>query len=193
MEGRRFARTALTALVVAGVVTIVGGCLIAEPSGDLPRLPERRPTIVRGSVVPSASRVLATFPAKFIVPVELSDPTATFQWSAFIDYNAFTGAGLVAISESQFEPSSLRNGTRILEIPLAAPLDLDQCHVVEVVVALRLAGTREAVSAHTPDEPGGDSVSWFYSPGGDLAGCPALDAGLEPRPDASADAEGGPR
>ena len=36
-----------------------------------------------------------------------------------------------------------------------------------------------------PLEPGGDIVTWFYSPSGDLAGCPVLDAGIEPiAPDA---------
>ena len=56
--------------------------------------------------------------------------------------------------------------------------------MIEVVVALRFAG-QDGIGAHAPLEPGGDIVTWFYSPSGDLAGCPVLDAGIEPiAPDA---------
>ena len=47
------------------------------------------------------------------------------------------------------------------------------------VVALNIDIARGANVAHSPVDPGGDSVTWFYSPTGDLAGCPVLDAGSD--------------
>jgi hypothetical protein len=162
-------------------------CVLAEPVGDLPRAAQQRPTIVRASVVPSSSTVLGTFPDKFVVPVELSDPTLTFQWAAFIDFDPITDTGLQLYADSVFESASLQGRTRVIEIPIPAPPDLDRCHVIEVVVALQLESTTRPREAHTPriGGPGGDSVTWFYSPGGDLAGCPALsvDAGPDARSD----------
>jgi hypothetical protein len=147
----------------------------------LPRLPIVRPTIVRGSVVPSPGAVLGTFPDKFIVPVELADPTQAFQWSAFVDYDPFANIGLVTHDDSVFEPASANGRIRVLDkIVIPKPADLDRCHVIEVVVALRLLNDNtDPKSAHTPAEPGGDSVLWFYSPSGDLRGCPVLDAGID--------------
>jgi hypothetical protein len=51
--------------------------------------------------------------------------------------------------------------------------------VIEVVVALSLESRDNPSTAHTPRPPGGDSITWFYSGNGDLAGCPVLDAGLD--------------
>jgi hypothetical protein len=127
--------------------------------------------------------VLGRWPDKFIVPVELADPRATFWYSAFVDYNSATGEGIEGASPtpSEFEPGSeqIQGRVRTLEIPITTPT-LDRCHVVEVVVALRFKATTDPKNAHTPDEPGGDSVTWFFSPSGDLAGCPVLDAGIQP-------------
>jgi len=166
--------------LIAGAIGVHAACIVADPPSDLPRLPESRPTILRASVVPSASAVIGTWPDRFIVPVELSDPRSTIWWSAFVDYNPDTGFGLDGLpTQSSFEPTTTQGRVRLLEIPIGKPAALDRCHVVEVVVALNL-NTRDPKSAHTPDEPGGDIVSWFYSPSGDLAGCPVLDAGLSP-------------
>lgn len=151
-------------------------CLIAEPAVDLPRAPATAPHIVRASVVPAPVFVLGTFPATLKIPVELSDPTASFEWSSFIDYDPTNGEGFVERRTSVVDPESLRGRIRTLSIDLPAPVD-DQCHVIEVVVALGLQ-TGSNINAHTPDSRGGDSVTWFYSPGGDLRGCPTLDAGL---------------
>lgn len=171
------------AAAFATVAVFVGACVIADPPSDLPRLPETRPTILRGSVVPTASAVLGRWPDKFTVPVELADPRATIWYSAFVDYNPATGEGIEGASPtpSEFEPGSeqTKGRVRTLEIPITTP-SLDRCHVIEVVVALRFKATTDPKNAHTPDEPGGDSVTWFFSPSGDLAGCPVLDAGIEP-------------
>ncbi|MBX3214723.1 MAG: hypothetical protein KF850_21990 [Labilithrix sp.] len=188
-RARRIRRFVTTALGLVSATVLVDACVIADPPTDLPRPSERRPTIVRASVVPSTSSVLGSWPSKFIVPVELSDPLAEISWASFIDYNPVTGEGFIQDDTSKYEPASTRGNIRLLEIPITVP-SLDRCHYVEVIVALRL-NTRDPRNAHTPEEPGGDSVGWFFSPSGDLAGCPVLDAGLQPLSDADAGDDGG--
>lgn len=170
-------------IVLAGAVT---ACIIAEPPSDPPRLPLTRPTIVRGSVVPPASNIIGRWPDRFIVPVELSDPTLAFEFAVWIDFNPATGEGLVDFRTSTFVQENTTGRVRRLEIPLAAPSD-DRCHVVEVLVALRFVG-QERTGAHAPSPPGGDIVSWTYNPSGDTSGCPLLDAGIEPTPQDGGDA-----
>lgn len=178
------------ALAFAAAAAAVTSCIIAEPPTDPPRLPLARPTIVHGSVVPPASGVLGRFPDKFIVPVELFDPTVTFEWAAWIDFNPATGEGLDSFSTSEFEQSNVDGRVRTLEIQMRPPTD-DRCHVIEVVVALRLAG-QQGTGAHAALDPGGDIVTWFYNPSGSLEGCPTLDAGIVPGPlDASPEASDG--
>lgn len=165
-------------LLPSGIaVLVVVGCVIAEAPADIPTLPEFRPTIVKGAVVPTSSRVLTEFPQKFIVPVELVDPTVRFSWRAYIDYD-FAGRqdetlGLVASGSSN--PDVARTRTRKLEIVMPPPSDLKRCHVIQVIVANRFAGAIEGRPAHTPESPGGDTIEWFYNPSGDLAGCPTQD------------------
>lgn len=183
------------AFTAAGMIAIAlfeqHACVLVEDSGALPRPPAGRPTIVRGSVVPSASRVLTTFPSQVIIPVELTDPTQPFEYAAFVDYNPVTGEGLVVPpTRSVFEPQNLQGRTRILQFGISAPSDVNRCHVIEVVVALRLESDKSPQTAHTPTEPGGDILTWFYNPNGDLAGCPSNDPGIDSGLDA-ADADGG--
>jgi hypothetical protein len=183
-------RAAGVALAAVASTFATHACIIADPPTDLPTLPELRPVIIRGSVVPSVSAVLGYWPDKFIVPVELGDPRSRIYYSAFVDYNSATGEGLdSAPATSDFEPGSASTNGRVrtLEVPISQP-SLDSCHVVEVVVALRLT-TTDPRNAHTPGEPGGDSVTWFYNPSGDPSGCPVADAGLTPI--IESDAEGG--
>ena len=180
-------RRVVTAAVGVGIVMVLGACVIAQASGDVPRLPETRPTIRHQEVVPPTGGVLTRWPPFFTVPVELSDPTATFAYAAFVDYNPLTGEGRVGGAEIPYDQQSLDTRVRTLEIPV--PQDratTDRCHVVEIVVALRF-NANEPKNAHTPAPPGGDAVTWIYNPGGDPSGCPRLDAGIE----ASFDAEGG--
>jgi hypothetical protein len=189
MSQRLRLRKRLAAVVL--VTACTGACVLAEPVSDLPRPAQQRPTIVRSSVVPSPNLVLGTFPDKFIVPVELADPTVTFQWSAFVDFDSTQDTGLQLFGDSVFETASLSGRTRVLEIPIPAPSDLDRCHVIEVFVALQLESTTSPRGAHSPKQggPGGDGVTWFYSPGGDLAGCPTLviDAGADAESDGGGD------
>lgn len=164
---------AFGSLVAASLVA----CILAEEPAELPPTPLMRPTILHGSVVPSTSAVLGTFPEKFIVPVELSDPTLSFQWATFVDYNSLTGSGLVDLPRtSTFEAATTQGRVRTLEVTINPPPSTDGCHVIEVVVALRFASPSDP---HVPAEPGGDVVTWFYSPGGDLRGCPIVDAGID--------------
>jgi hypothetical protein len=192
------ARTTHRLMVLAVVGTMVmavtaqQACVLAQPSGEVPRLPATRPTIVHPSVVPSTSAVLTHFPETFVVPVELADPTVNFQYAVFVNYDPLLGGGLVegpTISTFEVQNADPDKRTRTLNISIPAPLEPGRCHVIEVVVGLRL-GTKDPKNVHTPDEPGGDIVTWMYNPNGDPGGCPTLDAGIDARADGDA-GEGG--
>ena len=178
---RRILRVVATAGALAFMGVLVDACVIADPPTPLPQVPDGRPRILHSSVVPSTSAVLATWPVTFLVPVELSNPRADVAWASFVDFNPATGEGFDNSQISVWEPTG--SAIRVLEIPITMP-SLDRCHVVEIVVALRL-NTSNTQTAHTPEPPGGDIVTWFFSPSGDLAGCPVLDAGLVPLVDGS--------
>lgn len=187
---------AVASLLAACGLLVAGqdACILAASSGELPRIPEGRPTVWHASVVPSTSLVLTRWPREFIVPVELADPTSTVVFASFVDFNPATGEGLDAVRRSLFEAANTQGRIRTLTVPITEPADLDQCHVIEVIVALRLKAETEPKNAHTPEEPGGDVATWFYNPNGDLGGCPALDAGIDAPIDADAGAgEGGPQ
>lgn len=187
---RRLRALAAAATFAVGVAA-QHACVLAQPSGEIPRLPPTRPTIMHPLVVPSTSAVLTHFPDKFIVPVELADPTADFVYATFIDYNPLTGEGLVdGPTTSRFQLDNATQRTRRLDITIPEPAELGRCHVIEVIVALRLKSTTDPKNVHTPDEPGGDIVTWFYNPNGDVGGCPSLDGGVDARPDGDA-GEGG--
>ena len=174
---------------LAALLMVQDACIIASDGGDLPRLPATRPTIVEATLSPTTNKVLTYFPATFVVPVELSDPTATFFYSAFIDYNPLTGEGLVdQPRDDRFVPENTQPGSngriRIVAVNIPAP-DLTTCHKIEIVVALSFSpGSNQ--NAHTPIEPpGGDIATWFYNPNG-YGACPSVDAGID-------GGEGGPQ
>jgi hypothetical protein len=180
------------ALAVAACVAVMvaeDACILAEPSGELPRIPESRPTIVHPSLVPSESAVLTQWPSVFLVPVELSDPTVSFNYVSFIDYNPLTGDGQVA-PQTQSIPDPNSGRVRTVDVVIPVPLDPTVCHRIEIIVALRFKADTDPKNAHTPDEPGGDVATWFYNPNGDLGGCPSLDAGIEASTEVDA-SEGG--
>lgn len=184
---RRTARIVRRVVAVGSVAAIVlaataqQACVLAQSTGDVPQLPESRPTILHQSVVPSTSAILTRFPpGGFVVPVEMSDPKVDLAWAAFVDYNPLTGVGLVNGPTSiQPDRASLTTRVRTLTVTVPEPIELGRCHVIEIIVALRFRSTLDNKNAHTPDEPGGDSVTWIYNPSGDVNGCPTLDAGLE--------------
>jgi len=177
------------------IAAVPAGCIIAEPIAELPKSTSFRPTIVRGSVVPTAAGVLISFPRQFLVPVELVDPSVDFEWRMFIDYDEKTGAGKVASGSSSYDPATDRGGIRVIAASPAQPSDLLRCHVIEFIVARAFGDdtgtTGDQRQAHSPTSTsgGGDSVTWLYSPNGDWSGCPMTDAGvsIEGTADASAD------
>ena len=114
-----------------------------------------------------------------MLPVRLSDPQASVVYSYFIDYNSITGDGWISSDVSAPVIGASPGAQRNLEIAIPEPSS-DRCHVVEIVVALNLNPFLDGRNAHTPLAPGGDSVTWFYSPGGTLMGCPTIDAKLQP-------------
>ena len=189
--GRRIL-SAVPAIAVVGVcattLLVQDACILAQPSGELPRIPESRPTIIRASAVPATSAVLTRWPvdSTFLVPVELADPNLEFRYASFIDYNPLTGDGLVEARQSVYEVSNSSSNTvgrtRTLTILIPEPAP-DRCHTIEVVVALHLASdtdlTGDPKLSHTPLAPGGDIATWFYNPNGDLGACPSLDAGID--------------
>ncbi len=184
-RSRRIVRVVATVVTLAVAGALAPACVVADPPTPLPQIPDGRPKIIHSSVVPSTSSVLGTWPSTFIVPVELSNPRADVAWASFVDYNPATGEGYITNNLSKWQPTG--SAIRMLEIPIEMP-SLDRCHVVEIVVALRL-NTSNTQTAHTPEPPGGDIVTWFYSPSGDLSGCPVLDAGISPIIDAGEDAD----
>lgn len=175
---------------IALIAGAVGACVIADPPADLPTLPAEAPRIVRGSVVPSPDAILTQWPDKFVVPVQLADARSTVLFTTFVDFNPASDTGFKQLETSSFDLTTTQSSTRLLEFSIDEPSDTT-CHKIEMVVALQFAGTTDARGLHTPGSSGGDSVTWFYSPGGDLAGCPVLDAGLQPDAAALLSGDGG--
>lgn len=154
--------------------------MLAQPSADIAQLPASRPNIVHTDVIPPTSAVLTTWPKSFVIPVELVDPKATFFYDAYIDYDPNAGTlPVVDPTQSPFSPQNTEGRVRTLDFGITEPLDPGRCHVIEVLVALRFNATDDSRRAHTPSPPGGDIVTWFYNPTGDLGGCPTLDAGID--------------
>lgn len=180
------------ALVVAAALTAsaASACLVVEPPGDLPATPVLRPTIRRSEASPTASFVLGAWPDSFLVPVELVDASQSFQWRVFVDYDPEDRRVEPAVFGASAPNLADRNGNiRLVRASVPAPTDNGRCHVVEFLVATRFLGDLEGRTAHTPAPPGGDSIVWFYSPGGDLSGCPVYSSSIDAGADA-ADAGG---
>lgn len=183
------------ALVALLATSAASSCVIADPTIDLPSLPQRRPLIVRDQVVPSSSAVLGYFPSEFSLAVEIDrsdDPLAQIEARLFFDYDAlsqdrasaaFVGKRIVTIGKTSAGVRAVTLGTEFLP---SSP-NANECHVIEAIVAFSFAGNPpDGLLAHTPGPGGGDSVVWFYSPSGDLSGCPHVDGGLDgATPDAS--------
>jgi hypothetical protein len=181
--------------LAAGLIVLGGSaCLLIEAPADVPALPAFRPFIRHAEVVPAASRVLTAFPERFLVPVDLVDPTVTIQWRAYIDFEPVRGEGLVARGTSGREQNLPAGAGRLLSIAVPTPLDLDRCHTVSILVANRFVGNITGVTAHLPEPPGGDSISWLVNPSGDPQGCPqvVIDVPLDAGTDADASMDAAP-
>jgi hypothetical protein len=163
---------------LAVVGTVIGACVIAEPPADLPTIPASPPVIVRSGVVPPPNAVLTSWPDKFFVPVRLSDTRQSVIAAYFTDWNTATGSGFENYQQSDPPATGVSTNPRVLEVQISQPSV--SCHVIEVVVQLnsQFVNINNQGDLHNPPA-GGDSILWFYSPGGDLAGCPTfnLDGG----------------
>ncbi len=175
---------AVLATIALVSTSLAAACIIADPSTDFPRPAERRPTIVRDRAVPPISKVLGEFPPSytFLIDVE-ADPRSTVEWHLFVDYDDLhpngPPAGLVGGDKIAPETTAADAGVRTISLVadrLDTPPDLKRCHVIEALVALGFQ-SEEGRLAHAFDVRGGDSIVWFYSPSGDLRGCPVYDAG----------------
>ena len=167
----RAARLACVLGICASIVTF--SCIIADPPADLPKYPPIRPTIVKGSVLPPTDKVVQPPLPTFVVPVELVDQNATFAWNAFVDFDPVTNPLPVAGDVVGPDPATIDGGVRAVSFSIADVPSSTRCHTIEFLVARSF----NSASPHTPNAPGGDSVSWFYNPSGSIDGCPTYDAG----------------
>ena len=174
----RRARRAAAAIAAATAVcaAVLQGACITAPPPDLPQEPQRRPTILHDSVVPSANVPLVEWPpdGQFTVPVELDDSSEAFCWVVFEDYNPYIGpSGIVRSKTCGPPPPSAVDGG-VVEVSFTlfpSNLDLNFCHTIQFLVAIDFES-----DSHTPNSIGGDSVTWNYVPGGG-PNCPEYDAG----------------
>jgi hypothetical protein len=86
VRARAFVATAL----LLGVALLAPSCLLVDPPPALPTIPPGAPVILTESVSPPSPGLTNwTEDAEltFVVPVQVNDPTSTFQWFVFEDYN----------------------------------------------------------------------------------------------------------
>jgi hypothetical protein len=155
-------------------------CIIADPAPQLISPPPPSPRILRDQVQPPASAILGAFPDTFTVPVLVGSADQTFVAHLYIDFNE-DGLGGGFAEQKTSGPQTTPDSSNVRYIALTnsqgAPVDLSRCHRIEALVATSFVG-RDGFDGHTPLDPYADSVVWWYSPNGDLRGCPTYDAGL---------------
>jgi hypothetical protein len=142
-------------------------CITTEPA-PLEQI-QHRPTILDDAVDPPVDQLLFDWPAEFTVPVELGDSSQALQVAVFVD-----DEGVAPVESQTFE-----GGNAIVTFQLAQPA-LPACHRIEFLVANGFASLIDGAALTTPDGVGGDSVTWFYMPGGGPFGCPGFEQGLLP-------------
>jgi hypothetical protein len=150
------------------VAMLVSTACVTAPPPELPQQAVHRPTILRESVVPPAGLILPDLPLEFIVPVELEDPSESFQWDVFIDYNACVDSSctptqpLSPVVTVTPTPGTLDGGVELVSFSAPKGLDPSRCHTIDFLVAHQfLQGF-----PHQPDAVGGDIATWTYDPGG---------------------------
>jgi len=183
-------RAALFAGAAAAVLRGIAACVLWDPPTDDPAPIHYHPLIDTAAVVPSSSLVLTALPETFTVPLEIIDPTATFTYEIFIDFDPLNQMRSVpALPTQDIDPSMdpPDGGIIAVEFSLAdlpkSVFDPTVCHVIEFVVALHLS----SMSFHTPDSNGADEIQWQYSPPGANGACVAFDAGDGAFPSDAAD------
>ncbi len=177
-------------LSIAGALSggaVLSACLLADPGPTLPQPQNLPPFIESLNVQPQPEQVVTIVPSApltFTVPIVQVDPTKTYTWRVWVDYdpNASsdfenTGTGTGAEQAASFQIDS-------------AVFSGEGCHTIQFIVAYAFESDNHDPSGHTPvSPPGGSGVSWFYSPGGDLAGCPEYSSEVDASfPDSGTDA-----
>jgi hypothetical protein len=183
IRARRALAATLAASAALGLIAVlVGSACITTAPPDLPALPLRGPRILDNSAQPVAYQTLSALPpdGQFVVSVEVSDPTKLITGRAFIDY--YPGDGTMGITGSATTvtvPPALDGGlTQVaFTITPSALGDPTTCHSITFFVDDAFSSTGTGHSAG--NSLGGDSVTWFYAPGGP-GGCLTYDAGIYP-------------
>jgi hypothetical protein len=175
--GTRRTYGVMVVLGITAVLVCAGACILADPPAEVPVPPIQHPEIERELVVPPVTEILRTWPIEFDVPINAFDGVSSIQWEAFLDYDV----SQTPENSGTLDPDPAKEaGLRLLTARLPAPVRVDDCHTLEILVA------RSFVQPHVPDAYGADSVTWLYSPTGSLDGCAFYDAGPG---DASPDGE----
>ena len=166
-QRRHGTRLVLAAVGSAAVslAVLMAACIVADPPAELPSPPNLPPRIVQGSVYPPPSRVIPALPAEFLVPVELVDPSQTFRWEVFVDFDQARNELPTSNGTVTPDQTALDAGKRLVPFSLdskSSSLDPSSCHVIEFLVAV----TFEQAYPHTPTDPpgGGRRVSFRRRP-----------------------------
>ncbi|MGH7283187.1 MAG: hypothetical protein ACRELY_16800 [Polyangiaceae bacterium] len=165
------------ALMCAAGIAIAtnSSCVLIDGPPDLPVPPVRRPTIIRSQVTPSALTPIGALPPDglFTVPIEISDPTQSVTWVAFIDY----GQPSVFLILSDTLPGSSTAAdiqTVTFNVP-AQRMQGGECHTILFLVALSTAFNNS--NAQDTDPSLSDTVVWYFAPGGNEGACTTYDGG----------------
>jgi hypothetical protein len=170
----------------------LGGCLMTATVPELGSVSEARPFILRDAVDPRPERILTAFPERFLVPVSVDGPTATFQWRVYVDLDrkaasASSGTLFDISQKSEAEPLSAEKIRRI-RFSLDTPATVGAgCTLVQMFVARDFDDRRFPT---TPEAAGpADIVSWLVATGPNGCEGVAVDAGVDASVDASSAAD----
>jgi hypothetical protein len=174
-------RAALVGLAAAVVARVVAACVIWDPPADEPPPIHYHPLIQADAVVPPSTVVLTELPGAFTVPLEIVDPTASFVYEVFIDFDSFDPLRQtpVILPNQRIDPTTNVPDGGIIDVQFSlvdlqtSVFDPSACHVIQFVVALAFSQQ----SDHTPDSNGADEIEWRYAPPGAGGGCLTFDAG----------------
>lgn len=183
----------LLVLLVGITAPLGASCLIAESPAQVPEQVPERPTILESLVEPSARVVLASFPPSgFLVPVKLFNPQQAVEWRVFVDFDPQSqnidnkpvaqgvsrpaAQGASRPGQEDITDDDPLQGIRRIQFFIDTP-DPTTCHTIEFVVATEFPGS-DTRNQHAVDALQSSRVVWFYSPGGNLGGCPVQDAGI---------------
>jgi hypothetical protein len=175
-HGLATARIAAAVSVVCVAGAMIGAACFVAPPPDLPTQPTGHPVILHDSVVPPADQILtaAQIPADgmltFLVPIVVEDPTLTFTWRVFVDYDPYTATTPVKANNLQPSAGGTDAGVTVVSFSLlSSDLSAPYCHRIDFVVSYKFA----FLTGNAP-APGveADSVRWLYNGAGGVSGCP---------------------